>query len=97
MEMGEAGRFTATCRLQQGEHKGFRNLEGHRETESPPLLLSLEGSLICYSIKRYQSVSLHVRLVLLLFASGATTVYTQIYRTINQHYPIGCNAREELH
>jgi len=30
MEMGEAGRFTATCRLQQGEHKGFRNLEGHR-------------------------------------------------------------------
>ncbi|KYQ46295.1 hypothetical protein ALC60_14717 [Trachymyrmex zeteki] len=30
MEMGEAGRFAAICRLQQGEHKGFRNLEGHR-------------------------------------------------------------------
>ncbi|KYM94663.1 hypothetical protein ALC62_14643 [Cyphomyrmex costatus] len=30
MEMGEAGHFAATCRLRQGEHKGFRNLEGHR-------------------------------------------------------------------
>lgn len=30
MEMGEAGRFTATAGYGAGEHRGFRNLEGHR-------------------------------------------------------------------
>lgn len=37
-------------------------------------------------LKRYQSVSLYVRLALLPFASSVTTVYTRgrVYRTINR-------------
>lgn len=30
MEMGEAGRFTATARATASKHRGFHNLEGHR-------------------------------------------------------------------